>query len=406
MLFDLVLKSKYLYPALKSAYDFAKKLLYLALRIFNNVEDKTILFESFQGRNISCSPKALYLCALSDKEYDEFSFVWALRDCDKEILDNERTVSVKYGSLSYMKALSKAKYIITNSTMPSFFTPKKEQTLIQNWHGTPLKKLGCDIEKNEDKAQKLSSIHKQYKEQGKKASVFISPSQFYTEKIATAFAQKQNKDKFLPLGYPRNDFLFSYTDADVKRVKQALNIPNDKKVILYAPTFRDNNYERGHGFHYDCEIDFDLLYKALSKDYVILFRAHYFVIDRYNLEKYKGFVIDASRYQDINDLYIVSDMLITDYSSVFFDYANLKRPIVFYMYDYERYKNKMRDFYLDINKLPGKISYTNEELLNLIFDAEKREFDFTEFNEKYNTYCDAHSSQRVLKYLIKNRRKV
>ena len=402
MLFDFVLKSKYLYPALKFCYDFAKKYLYLVLKTVYKTDDKTILFESFQGRNISCSPKALYLAALFENEYQDFSFLWAIRGCKKEeILENERTNIVKYGSFSYMIALSKAKYIITNSTMPAFFVPKKEQILIQNWHGTPLKKLGCDIEKNEDKVQKLSSIHKQYKEQGKKASFFVSPSEFYTEKIATAFSQEQNKDKFLPLGYPRNDFLFKFTDADVKRVKENLNIPKDKKVILYAPTFRDDNYERTKGFHYDCEIDFDLLYKALSNDYVILFRAHYFVIDKYNLEKYDGFVIDASGYQDINDLYIVSDMLITDYSSVFFDYANLKRPIIFYMYDYERYKNKMRDFYLDINELPGKISYTNEQLLNLIFDAEKNKISLKEFNERFNTYCDAHSSQRVLKYLIK-----
>ena len=104
----------------------------------------------------------------------------------------------------------------------------------------------------------------------------------------------------------------------------------------------------------------------LGQEYVILFRAHYFISGQYDFGAYDGFVIDVSGLDDVNDLYLVSDLLITDYSSVFFDYANLNRPILFYMYDYEAYKTQMRDFYLDIHTLPGPVVKTQEELLKTI----------------------------------------
>ena len=100
-------------------------------------------------------------------------------------------------------------------------------------------------------------------------------------------------------------------------------------------------------------MDFDSLKKKFGEDIVILFRAHYFIADKFDFKKYKGFVINVSDYDDINDLYIISDILITDYSSVFFDFANLKRPMIFYLYDFDDYKNNMRDFYFGTAMLPG-----------------------------------------------------
>ena len=147
-----------------------------------------------------------------------------------------------------------------------------------------------------------------------------------------------------------------------------------------------------------------MLQKELSDDYVVLFRAHYFIIDNFDLSKYNGFIIDVSRHDDINELYIVSDMLLTDYSSVFFDYANLNRPIMFFMYDFEEYKGKMRDFYLEMNELPGPIVYKNDELCRMIKEtAENFIYDdkYQQFNDKYNTFNDANSSKRALEACIK-----
>lgn len=372
------------------------------------LEEKTILFESFQGRLVTCSPKAMYYAALNDERYKDYTFIWSVRNTKKYayLAKNPNTKLVKYNTKGYLKVLATAKYWVTNSTMLTYITPKKEQVFVQTWHGTPLKRLGCDIKSEGSKAQKLSEIHKQYHTQGEKITYYLSPSKFYTEKIGSAYdhTKEERAEKFIECGYPRNDFLFSYTDEDVKRIKERLNIPEGKKVLLYAPTFRDNNYERGRGFHYDIGIDFDMLKKELSEDYVILFRAHYFIIDNFDLSGYEGFIIDVSRYDDINELYIVSDMLLTDYSSVFFDYANLNRPVMFFMYDFELYKNEMRDFYLDMSELPGPIVYENGELVEMIRKTEK-EFVYDDkykaFNEKFNTFNDKDSAKRALEECIK-----
>lgn len=370
------------------------------------LEEKTIFFEAFQGRLVACSPKAMYLAAVNHPDYADYTFVWSVRNPKnhKELKAMPRTKVIKWGTKTHLRVLATAKYWVTNSTMPVYVTPSQDQVFIQTWHGTPLKRLGCDLTHSENSAQNLREIHKQYLSQGKKISTFLSPSEFYTQKIGSAY--RQPAQKFVHCGYPRNDFLFNYTPEDVARVKEKLGIPSGKKVLLYAPTFRDNNYERGKGFHYDLGIDLALLQQTLGGDYVVLFRTHYFVVDKFDLKPYEGFIIDVSRYDDINELYIVSDMLVTDYSSVFFDYANLNRPMLFFMYDYELYKGQLRDFYIDVTTLPGPIVYENDQLGKAILELEQSfvyDEAYKEFNKIYNTYNDGQSSIRALQSCIKEK---
>ena len=138
--------------------------------------------------------------------------------------------------------------------------------------------------------------------------------------------------------------------------------------------------------------------------YIILFRTHYFVANYIDLSKYEGFVYNVSTYDDINDLYIISDLLITDYSSVFFDYSNLKRPIYFYMYDFDEYKNNLRDFYIDLSELPGPITKTQDELMDELKNISTYESRYREIYDKFNarfTYLeDGHSSVRVIEQCI------
>ena len=133
------------------------------------------------------------------------------------------------------------------------------------------------------------------------------------------------------------------------------------------------------------------------------FRAHYFISGRIDFSKYAGFVYDVSNVEDVNELYVISDILITDYSSVFFDYANLKRPIIFYMYDYEEYKNELRDFYIDVNELPGRIVRDENELADAIegslndFNVDNK---YLQFNNKFNYLDGSDSSRRALEKII------
>ncbi len=150
-------------------------------------------------------------------------------------------------------------------------------------------------------------------------------------------------------------------------------------------------------------MDFDKLHKELGDDYVILFRAHYLVANSFDFARYKGFIYDVSSYGDINDLYIASDLLITDYSSVFFDYSILERPIIFYMYDLEHYANEMRGFYLSLDELPGPIVQTEDDLIKEIKTADgwKVNDKYREFVKRFNPYEDGNSSKRVLARIIK-----
>ena len=382
-----------------------KRILYKIAKVIHKPVDNVVFFESFQGRNYSCSPKAMFEEMRDSGEYGDYEFVWAfrkgtgLRRRVKELMDKEgisngtRITVVRYESFAYYRALARAKYWVLNSNTRKFLKPRKDQVYIQTWHGTPLKKIGLDVPGSD----------LDYAKESKKFSYMISPSKYCTEKYVSAFGLEGREDIVLETGYPRNDALFVFDEIKINKIKRDLDIPRDKKVILYAPTFRDNKHSEVGGYENASGIDFEKLEEQLENEYVILFRAHYFVAKNMDFKKYRGFVIDVSDYEDVNDLYIVSDVLITDYSSVFFDYANLKRPIIFYMYDYEDYKANARDFYLNQNELPGPITKTQDELVKAI--EETRFFipdaRYSMFNQKFNHLDGINKGLEVAKKVIK-----
>ena len=255
----------------------------------------------------------------------------------------------------------------------------------------------------------VKEMKKRYKAETEKISYFLSPSKYASDVFKSGWNMKElgKEDIILEKGYPRNDFLFNYTEEDVVNIKKRILGDNiqDKKIILYAPTYRANQHESGVGYVYKEEVDFEKMQKKLGDKYIILFRPHYFVASVFNFDKYKGFVYNASDIDDINELYVISDILITDYSSVFFDYANLKRPMIFYMYDLEYYRDKSNGFYFDVEtNLPGKIVRTDDELIDEI-ERVTKEFKYDEkykkFNEKFNYLDDGKASKRVVEAIIK-----
>ena len=381
-----------------------KRILYKIARATTKVDNRVVFFESFQGRNYSCSPKAIFEEMRDSGDYNDYEFIWSFRNVHKpgKILkklvgnsegDGPNISIVKYETFSYYKALAKAKYWVLNSNARKFLKPSEEQVYIQTWHGTPLKKIGLDVPDSD-----LDYAH-----ESEKFSYMISPSKYCTEKYISAFGLEGREDIVLETGYPRNDALFTFDQAKVNAVLRELDIPRGKKLILYAPTFRDNKHSQVSGYENAAGIDFEKIREQLGDEYLILFRAHYFVAKEMDFTKLKDFVIDVSDYEDVNDLYIISDMLVTDYSSVFFDYANLKRPIIFYMYDYEDYKANARDFYLDQNELPGPIAKTQDELVKAIEDTilfipDAR---YSMFNQKFNHLDGINKGLEVAKKIIK-----
>lgn len=384
-----------------------KRFLYLLARLIETPDKKTVFFEAYQGRSVACSPKALYEEMKSDEKYRGYHFIWSLRNTDREDLKDYDTTVVKFESFSYYRALAKAGYWIFNSNPRPFLKPGKNQAFVQTWHGTPLKKIGCDVEKTGNALTKFSQINKIYTGESEKITYMISPSAYCTEKFISAFRLKDvhKEDRVLTTGYPRNDYLFRATKEDCAKIKKKLHIPGNKKIILYAPTFRDNQYSAVAGFELANYMDFDLAKEYLGEEYVILFRAHYFISRKLDAERHRGFVYDVSEVEDINELYVISDILVTDYSSVFFDFANLKRGIIFFMPDYLEYKNHLRDFYLDMDQLPGPVTGNQEELFAYIksfskdFKADEK---YLNFNKKYNYLDGPHTGKKVLDMIIEN----
>lgn len=386
---------------------FFKKIKYDVITKKQKVNDKLIIFASFNGRSYCDSPKAIYNYLINSNEFNDYNFVWAFKNVEehKFLEKNKNTKVINIKSNEFLKILGQAKYWIFNFKIQDYIFPKNNQVFVQCWHGTPLKRLGCDLEHFNNAMNSISEIRKRYEIEASKFSYFLSPSDFATEKFMTAW-NIQNKDIMLQAGYPRNDFLINYTNKDIQQIKEKLNLSNtNKKIILYAPTYRDNQHTAGVGYTYETEVDFEKLRKELSDDYIILFRAHWLVAQNFDFEKYKDFVIDVSNHDDINELYVIADMLITDYSSVFFDYANLKRPIIFYMYDLEKYRDDIRGFYLNLNELPGKIIEKDDELIEEIKNMSKK-FEYNEkykkFNEKFNYLDDGQASKRVVEKLLRS----
>ena len=411
-LMNLAKKNMFLRRLMKGTYKIYKKAIYVKYYITNRVNNDLIVFESFMGRTYSDSQKALYQEMLRDEFFNNFTFVWAFKNPEKYdfLKDNKNTVVIKYGSKDFLKYMAKAKYWITNSRLPEYLIKKRKQKYIQCWHGTPLKRLGFDIKTEGGNAlNSKKEIREKYEQDAKRYNYMLSPSKFCTEKFISAFNLKKLKKEncIVELGYPRNDFLFKVTDEYVMSLKDKLGIPKDKKVILYAPTWRDNQHKTGVGYTYNLNIDFDKLKEKLQDEFVIIFRTHYFISNSFDFEKYKGFIFNMSDHDDVNDCYVLSDILITDYSSVFFDYANLKRPMIFYMYDLDEYQGKLRDFYFSLDKLPGPIVKTEQDLVEAILsvDENKNKYmeKYTEFNKEFNYLDSGNCSKNILERIFLNR---
>lgn len=405
------------------------------------VDPRIVIFECFAGRGYTDTPRALYRAMISDPAYEGYTFVWAFRvrtcrslkllggfdvrglaypegpvdeglrrtfggDALEEL---RRAVIVPYATPEYYRWHARAGHWISNYILPTHMPVREEQTYLQTWHGTPLKRLGCDIEEGKSNAMYLvRDIHARYKEEGARFSKLISPSRFVTEKLTTAFDldSRAAEDLIIEEGYPRNDYLVTVTAEQVEATRRRFSIPPGKKVILYAPTFRDDQHASGTGYTLKPDVDFDLLQEHLADEYVILFRPHYLVANKFDFVRFDGFIRDVSMVMDINDLYVISDVLVTDYSSVFFDYANLERPVVFYMYDLERYADELRGFYLDLDELPGPIVRTESELVSAIRaageDVERLAEKTATFRERFTYLDDGHASERVLGRLFGN----
>ncbi|MDR1774978.1 MAG: CDP-glycerol glycerophosphotransferase family protein [Actinomycetes bacterium] len=371
----------------------------------NPTEPKTILFEAYMGRSYACHPKAIYQDLLADPAFDEYRFIWAFDNPEKYADDPRfaRAELVVSGSPAYRAACARAAVWVTNSRMPEYLVVKPDQTYLQGWHGTPYKRLGADIAIDTDNAMNSTKdLARRYARDAARFTWLVSPSPFTTDKFRSAFSlDAQGKtDIILEYGYPRNDYLCTVSAQQIIETKQRLGLPQEKNILLYAPTWRDDMHDSASGYYYRSSLDFHQLHETLGDQWLVLFRAHYFITNSFDFASLDGFVRNVTDVDDINDLFVVSDVLVTDYSSVFFDYANLYRPIIFYMYDKDHYQTGVRDTYLSTNELPGKITETQDEFLSALREIPEVRGEIREglarFNRRFNPYSDGLATRRVI----------
>lgn len=365
------------------------------------VKKKYIVFESFLGKQYSDNPRAIYEYMLV--HHPNYQLYWSV---DRKFISYFKKYEVKVlkrFSLKWALIMPRSKYWIINSRLP-LWIPKPNHTIyLQTWHGTPLKKLALDMDEVHMPATDTVNYKSNFIHSTSKWDYLISPNQYSTEIFKRAF---QFNKTIIESGYPRNDYLILNNNKEkIMELKKKNKIPLNKKVLLYAPTWRDNQfYEKGR-YSFNINIDLETLQKELDSDYVLIVRMHYLITENLNFEEYQGFVYDFSHHEDIRELYLISDLLITDYSSVFFDYANLKRPMIFYVYDIDSYRDELRGFYFDLEReAPGPLVKTTDDLIEKIHSVMTDEF---KYNEKfYHHFCefdDGKATERVVNRLLTER---
>ena len=358
------------------------------------IDNNLIFFESFHGQSYAHNPKYIYEKMLEMGYGNKYKFVWSYKG---NLKIPGSPIIVNRDEESYYRYLAISKFWINNISFP-VKEKKKGAIYLQTTHGTPFKHMGNDIKNGSSKIVKGNLT-----QEARKWDYLISANDYSKDifKRASMF-----KRKILNVGYPANDIFYS-KDLNTKKsqIKSKLGLDDRKKIILYAPTFRDVVRDSEGNHYFDLQIDLNSLYANFDEDYVILLRLHYLISNSLNIDSnLNEFALDVSHYDDIHELCLISDILITDYSSVFFDFAHTKNPILFFMPDFNEY-NSTRGLYLDIkNDLPGPLLFDMDELIDGIKNIDKIEEKFqNSYDSFYNEYCSlghGDASAKVVNALI------
>ena len=332
--------------AIQALYRVVMSFVFRVYGLFIKTDENLVLFVSFMGLNFNDSPKAIYDYMKSHPEYKRYRCIWAFEDPSK-FPDLE---TVKIDTPAYFKTALQAKYWITNTNIErGLHFKKKEQKYLNTWHGIALKYIGNDVAGRND--FNFGTVD------------HLCVCGDYDERVyRTAFRAKECS--YLRVGLPRNEELWNVSDAKKNQMRLKLGIPANKIVILYAPTWREST-DGGKSYEIKPPIHFDAWKKELGEEYIVLFRAHHQTTKVLGVQ-YDEFVRDASSYPAVNDLMIASDMLITDYSAIAFDYSILCRPIFCYAYDYDTYLAERGTYFQIDEKYPNKSCRTEDELLKRI----------------------------------------
>ena len=318
------------------------------------IDDKVILYDSYFGRGMICNPYALFLELINNEDFKDYTHVWVIEDrygnepIMKQFQNHKNVFAIARHSDDHLRYLASAKYIITNVSLPFYYCKKEGQVYINTWHGTPIKSLGFDMP---DAPITISNVLRNFLS----TDYIVSANPFLT----SVFLDKYKLDglyegTIIEEGYPRNDRLF-HADKEVvisNLQKYGIDIDSKKEIILYAPTWKGSDYNHPE-IDVNEYIDFKRTIESMidTDKYQILLKPHQVV---YKELKKSGRMSDSliPAFIDTNELLAITDILISDYSSIFYDYLATDKPVIFYIPDLEDYKN-YRGLYIEPEELPG-----------------------------------------------------
>ena len=378
----------------KGIIRFNFKLLNRILITFCKLDDKKVLFVSDARDHLGGNLEYMYNYIPKDK----YNIILNLKP-DRRV---KRSIKQR---LNLVYEISTAKYILLDDfcTNISLMKVRKNQEVCQLWHGPgAFKKFGYSrYDKQNIKINKANS-HRNYT----KVPVTSEDIRWcYAEGFGT------NINNVKATGFARTDMLFNKEEIEQKKKNLYEDYPylQGKKVVLFAPTYRGTSLKNSY---YDFEkLDIDKLYKKLKDEYVFIFKWHpglYFNMKKnelnpYDFEKYPNFFYDFSEERDINDLLLITDVLVTDYSSVIFDYAFLNKPIVYFTYDLEEYEEGRGLYFPFEDYIYGKVAKTDDELIDAIKAGDLEEEKRKKFMDKFLSACDGNSTKKTYEWIFENK---
>jgi len=349
--------------------------LYRNRMVKQPIQNNLVFMDAFWGQKIDCNPLAIAM----ELEKHGFEIIWDLKKDGKRPPIYPGKV-VRRHSREFFEAMACAKYMVSNVNFPDEWIKRPEQVHLQTFHGTPLKLMGLDLRETNPQEMNWNG----YARRSKRWDFGISSNRYSTR------IWRRNAPynwKALETGYPRNDIFFNHTDEDVARIRRAVGIPDGKKVALYAPTYRAPDKGKVKNVADTQAFDAERVQSALGDEYVLITRGHYFL--KSGAAENSDKVIDVSSYVNSNEICLVADLLISDYSSIMFDYACLRRPIILYAYDYDDYATE-RGMYFDIkSEPPGLMAFSFDELIDGI---QSRSYSSLENTAKLEKFADRFCS--------------
>ncbi len=336
----------------------------------HTLKSNMVLYEAYAGRGLVCSPYAIFKQFLKRKDFGKYIHVWVLEDTEAQkdtiaaYQEYENVKFVQRDTPAYCQYLCEAKFLINNLSFPNYYTKKTGQIYVNTWHGIPLKTLGFDIP--DGRITGLNTIRNFLC-----VDVFLSPNRFMTERFQYTFRLEGIfEGHIMESGMPRNDNFFHMDRQEIIGKLQAAGVAIDpgRKLILYAPTWKGERYSAPDTSTEQYFKLINMIEESVdSSQYQILVKPHQ-IVYKHIIEKGEQLTaqfIPADL--DANEILSIVDVLISDYSSIYFDYLASSRPILFYIPDLQEYQTQ-RGLYFGIDKLPGPIAQTLGELGRMVSD--------------------------------------